>query len=378
MAGPLVAFSHLRWTWVWQRTQHLVSRLAQQRPVYFVEEPVAAPVGAPVLRVETQRSVRRVWMEVPRGASADGGASGAVAGFGDPRAAGYGEQVAGLLEPGRAEIAWISTPFALGHARALDADTLVYDVMDDLAALATAPQQIPEWHTAALDAAHLVLAGGPSLHAAVRERAGARAHLLPSGVEREHFATVRRRRRPHDRPVAGYVGVVDERLDLQLVAELADRLPDWSIELVGPVARIDPATLPRRPNLRHAGMQPYAELPAVMARLDVALVPFALDASTRFSAPTKTLEYVAAGLPVVSTPVPDVVADLGDIVAIAAGPADFAAACRRVEAQPAAAGDPGIARVLRRRHWDGVAARLDDLIDAARVRRGTQERMERA
>ena len=163
--------------------------------------------------------------------------------------------------------------------------------------------------------------------------------------------------------MAGYVGVIDERIDLEIVAGLAERLPGWDIELVGPVFKIDPASLPQAPNVRYPGMQPYERLPAVMGGFDVSLMPFAMNAATRSLSPTKTLEYFAAGLPVVSTRVPDVVAGYSDIVHLRDDAAGFAAACREVLDHPLRERDEKLDALLAVHHWDVIAERMAALMD---------------
>jgi glycosyltransferase involved in cell wall biosynthesis len=360
----LVVFSHLRWVFVWQRPQHLVARLARDRRVWFVEEPVAAPVDAPRLRSERAGDVERVWLEVPdegRPPSEVLGDGGHI-GYDDREAGAYAELPGLLPDDGRDRVAWLYTPLALPYAAPLEPTALVYDVMDDLAAFQNGTSAMRRLQGELLERADLVLTGGRSLFAGVADRAPGRAFLFPSGVEPEHYAAARRLRRPRPRPVAGYVGVIDERVDLGLVAGLAERLPDWDVELVGPFAKIKPASAPQAPNLRYPGMQPYERLPAVMAGFDVALMPFALGEATRAISPTKTLEYLAADLPVVSTRVPDVVADYTGVVAFADDAEGFATACRRVmdegEGRAAALGP-----LLRRYHWDAIAARMARLLD---------------
>ncbi|HEY0396770.1 MAG TPA: glycosyltransferase, partial [Acidimicrobiia bacterium] len=188
--------------------------------------------------------------------------------------------------------------------------------------------------------------------------------LFPSGVEPEHYAAARSARTPKDRPVAGYVGVIDERIDVTLLAGLAATLPDWDIHVVGPVVKIDLESLPSAPNLFYPGPVPYTELPSIMAGFDVGLMPFALNEATRSISPTKTLEYLAAGLPVVSTRVPDVVADYDGIVDLADDAAGFATACRQRRTGLDELGAARVEAVLRQQHWDSIAARMDELITA--------------
>jgi glycosyltransferase involved in cell wall biosynthesis len=186
-------------------------------------------------------------------------------------------------------------------------------------------------------------------------------------VDVEHYRSSRQLRRPHSTPVAGYVGVLDERLDLDLLAQLAEHLPDWTIRLVGPVAKIDPGLLPRAANIEYAGFTQYAQLPAVMAGFDVALMPFALNQATRSISPTKTLEYLAAGLPVVSTRVHDVVIDYPEVVEFADDGPDFADACRRVVVRDRSSRDRAVKPLLARQTWAGIAGAMDELLCNHRV-----------
>jgi glycosyltransferase involved in cell wall biosynthesis len=247
-------------------------------------------------------------------------------------------------------------------ADALEPACLVYDVMDDLSSFKDAPQGLRLRQRRLLSQADLVFTGGRSLHRAASAHRSAGCHLFPSGVETAHYASASRLRRPRRRKVAGYVGVIDERLDLDLIAGIADGLPDWTIRIVGPVAKIDPEQLPKAPNLEYPGKVAYADLPHVMAGFDVALMPFALNEATRAISPTKTLEYLAAGLPVVSTRVPDVVADYGRVVHLADDADQFAAGCWQVVTDSTAEREHRIRHVKRRQEWDYIAARMSGLI----------------
>ena len=355
----LVVLSHLPWTWVWQRPQHLVSRLAAGRRTWFVEQPVRADVTTPVMRHADAGPVHRVWLEVPHEVR-----------IGDSPLLPfelYGNQLTDLL--GTAAVGsdvWLYSPMALDLAGSMAPRVLAYDVMDDLSAFADGGDYMRNLQERALRRADVVFAGGRSLHrVAAAVRGPDKVHLFPSGVEVAHYATSRKLRRPRVRPAAGYVGVIDERLDLTLIADLAAKLPQWDIHLVGPVTKIDPSTLPQAPNLHYPGMQPYEQLPAVMAGLDVALMPFALNEATRAISPTKTLEYLAAGLPVVSTRVADVVADWSSVVRFADDGVGFAAACLAVRDDCPAARDAQVAPLRKRHEWDTIAAEMARLMRAA-------------
>lgn len=363
MQADLVVLSHLRWTWVWQRPQHLVSRLARGRRAFFVEEPLAADVDVPTLRTELAGPVTRVWLEVPQ-AALERGAQEHVD-FGHPIAESYAALLVRLFGAKRPRLAWVYTPMALALVEALDPETLVYDVMDDLASFAKAPDGLEHQAKRLLDLADVVFTGGRSLHRTTAASRPERTYLFPSGVEPQHYAGARTARRRHERPVAGYVGVLDERLDFGLLGDLASALPDWDIVLVGPVAKIEPGDLPQAGNLVYAGSQPYAKLPQAMSRFDVGLMPFALNDATRSISPTKTLEYLAAGLPVVSTRVPDVVADYPGIVAFADDACGFAAACRAARDEDPEVREHRVRPILARQTWDAIASRMSGLVEEA-------------
>ena len=356
LPGEVVVLSHLRWVFVWQRPQHLLSRLARTCRLWFVEEPLpVAGLDEPRLRAEEHGDVHRVWFEVP-------GEADTHVCFSDPRAAGYERLLLDLIGTAGERTAWLYTPMGLPLAEALDPTLVVYDVMDDLAAFKNAAPQLVLRQRQALKRADIVFTGGRSLHRSIVSRRPDGTHCFPSGVDPDHYAPAVELRQRGGRPVAGYVGVIDERLDLDLVASVADQLPDWEIRMVGPVVKIDRSTLPQAPNISYPGPSPYADLPRVMAGFDVALMPFALNEATRSISPTKTLEYLAAGLPVVSTRVPDVVSDFGELVDLQDDAPGFAAACRRVERHCALSRAAKAEPLLHWHRWDTIAARMEELM----------------
>jgi glycosyltransferase involved in cell wall biosynthesis len=356
-APDLVVFSHLRWDWVWQRPQHLMSRLGGARRTLFVEMPQRTDVERPTPRCLASGPVTRVWVDIPKHYD--------VHEFGEGAAQLYLPFLTHYLS-GKERDVWLYAPTAIEMAEALDPRLLIYDVMDDLSSFADAPPEMQLRTRRALSIADVAFAGGRSLHrSAVSVRGSHRTHLFPSGVEYEHFARARPLRAPSLRKTAGYVGVIDERLDLDLLRGLAEGLPDWDFQMVGPTTKIDPATLPASNNLSYLGMQSYERLPEVMAALDVALMPFALNAATRSISPTKTLEYLAAGLPVVSTRVPDVVADWSGVVHFADSAGQFADACRQVSLHSLDARDRRADPLRQRHEWDSIAAGMVEILDSA-------------
>ncbi|HEU5285353.1 MAG TPA: glycosyltransferase, partial [Sphingomicrobium sp.] len=242
-------------------------------------------------------------------------------------------QVASLNGP---LVAWYYTPMMLDFSRHLDASAVVYDCMDELSKFRFAPEKLLDLEQELIDKADLVFTGGSSLYEAKKHRHDS-VHLFPSSVDRAHFAKARgglfdpADQEELPRPRLGFYGVIDERFDIELLDTVAGMRPDWSLVMVGPVAKIAPEDLPRRPNIHYLGPKTYAELPAYLAGWDVALMPFAMNESTQFISPTKTPEYLAGGKPVVSTPVRDVVRHYGLLegVRIAGDAESFVAACEQ-------------------------------------------------
>ncbi len=384
MTTPLIVFSHLRWDFVYQRPQHLLSRIAHRHRIVFIEEPIHAPGvqphferHAPCDNVLVLRPVSPV--EAP--------------GFHDDQLAVLKPLVQQLLEDEELEdhIAWFYTPMALPLLAELKPEAVIYDCMDELSAFRGAPRQMRQRETALLKRADLVLTGGPSLYQSKREL-HPNVHCLPSSVDAAHYAPSRITQHCEDylaaeqlqghilAPRIGYFGVIDERLDLDLVAAVADARPDWHVVMVGPVVKVDPAALPERDNIHWLGQQRYARLPALVAGWDVCVLPFALNEHTRYISPTKTLEYLAAEKPVVSTPVKDVVDMYGEVVGIAATPQAFVAACEAaLKETPAQRADRLVraAATVSRYSWDESARTVLQLMADA-VARSAQQLREQA
>lgn len=304
----LVCFSHLRWGFVFQRPQHLMARFTKTHNVIFWEEAQFRPGIAPLLDVRTCDRTG-VTVATPQLAEGMSEAQQAVA-------------LRRLLDTMMSKhadpvIRWYYTPMMLPFSRHLKTAAVIYDCMDELSAFAFAPPELLARETELFEEADLVFTGGQSLFAAKRDRHPA-VHCFPSSVDKDHFAIAATGAvEPADqsgigRPRLGYYGVIDERVDLQLIAAVAQARPEWNLVMVGPVVKIDPADLPQAPNIHWLGSKQYDELPHYLGGWDVALMPFAINESTRFISPTKTPEYLAGGKPVVSTPVTDVVAGYGD------------------------------------------------------------------
>lgn len=363
-ASPdLVCLSHLRWDFVYQRPQHLMSRFAADRRVFFVEEPL---FDSDEPRMDVGPRSSGVLVAVPHlpPGTAPAEAEALQAELLRQLLADHGVSLFVL---------WYYTPMALPVTEGLDPVAVIYDCMDELSLFRGAPPELVERERKLLARADLVFTGGQSLYEAKRDHHPS-VHAFPSSIDAAHFQRARSpvteppEQAALPRPRLGYFGVIDERLDVDLVAGLADARPDWQIVLLGPVVKIDPALLPRRSNLHYPGMRSYDELPTWLAGWDVALLPFARNESTRFISPTKTPEYLAGGRPAISTPIRDVVRPYGDLglVEIAEDAAGFAAAAERLLAlsgEERAGWLRSVDDLLARSSWSDTWRRMSELID---------------
>jgi len=267
-------------------------------------------------------------------------------------------------------IVWMYTPMALPLAQELTPRAVVFDVMDELSAFKFAPAELIEREESLMRWANVVFTGGPSLYKAKQHRHN-NIHCFPSSVDAEHFRQALTAQEAADQatiphPRFGYYGVIDERMDLDLLDAMATAHPEWQIIIVGPVVKINPDDLPKHPNIHYLGQRTYEELPSYLAGWDVCLLPFARNESTRFISPTKTVEYMAAEKPIVSTPITDVAELYGDIVYLGDTPQEFIAACEQAlyaSAEERDARTAKMQRVLEKTSWDITVQAMEKLIN---------------
>jgi UDP-galactopyranose mutase len=355
----LICLSHLRWNFVFQRPQHLLTRCAHERRVFYIEEPLYDAAGLP--HFELQQS-GRVIVVVPH----------LVNSTNAPRV--LRRLMDELIVEQRIQryVLWYYTPMALAFTDHLTPDAIVYDCMDELSAFKNAPAELTRREAQLMRKAGLVFTGGQSLYEAKRH-AHPHVHAFPSSVDVEHFAEARRiTRDPADQatiphPRLGFFGVIDERMDLELLEGVAAARPDWHLVMLGPVVKIDAAMLPQLLNIHYLGSRTYQELPHYIAGWDVALLPFARNEATRFISPTKTPEYLAAGKPVVSTSIRDVVRPYGQqgLVRIADTVDAFVDACEAALKEDAAVRLRNADVFLRQTSWDGTWTRMRHLVESA-------------
>lgn len=276
-------------------------------------------------------------------------------------------------EPETGRVFWYYTPMALAFTGHLDCDLCVYDNMDELSLFRGASEELLALEQKLFEKADLVFTGGMSLYEAKRGRHHS-VHPFPSSIEFDHFSKARRMAGPEPQdqaqiphPRLGFFGVIDERMDIDLVGEAASLRPDWQFVMIGPVVKIDPATLPQRPNIHWIGSKSYADLPRYLRGWDIGFMPFALNEATRFISPTKTPEFLAAGVPVVSTPINDVVRPYGEkgLVEIARTAQEVVAKAEALLARPKDAWLQRVDRHLAAGSWDKTWAAMHRLMTSA-------------
>ncbi len=371
-SSDLICLSHLRWNFVWQRPQHLLSRFAKERRVFFVEEPI---VEEKEFRLEVNNHKSGVNVVVPYVP-----VSVWEAGEGESALRRLFDQ---LFTDQNIQnyFFWYYTPMAFEWTKHKKPQAIIYDCMDELSAFKNAPPQLIEREKEIFKVADLIFTGGQSIFEAKRDK-HKKVFAFPSSIEVEHFAKARAAteepadQQPIPHPRLGFIGVIDERLDIELVGKIAALKPDWQFVMVGPVVKISMDELPKAANIHYLGGKNYEQLPDYLAGWDAALLPFALNDSTKYISPTKTPEYLAAGLPVVSTPIRDVVRPYGEMgmVHIADTPAGFIQSCESALDENKNERLKKVDEFLSQNSWDKVQKQMDDLInEVLELRRSDNE-----
>ena len=360
--SDLVCFSHLRWDFVFQRPQHLLTRCAKERRVFFIEEPVFCSGSMRLEISEKESGVRVVVPHLPDGLRSEVAINAVMR-----------EMTRQLfIEHDINEyVFWYYTPMALRFTAHFNPLASVYDCMDELSAFKGAHSELPQLEKQLFRYVDLVFTGGQSLYEAKCGQHPS-VHAFPSSIDAAHFGKARTLKNdPEDQkeiahPRLGFFGVIDERFDIDLLDQVASRRPDWNFVIIGPVVKIHPESLPKHSNIHYLGGKKYDELPEYLAGWDIALLLFARNESTRFISPTKTPEYLAAGKPVISTSIRDVVRPYCELklVEIADTPDEFIQAAEKILS--GSARSEWLARVdtfLEHISWDKTWLEMSSLID---------------
>lgn len=359
----LLCFSHLSWNFVFQRPQHLLTRFSKSYQVFYFEEPKIG--DSDMYIVNLQNGVYIVELLIT----------------GHDRTA--NERIQQLIHEVLKEynienyISWYYTPMALQFTGELTPETVIYDSMDELSAFRFAPPQLLQFEEELFKKADVVFTGGNSLYQTKKNRHH-NIHAMPSSIDKEHFGQARSiQHEPDDQmgigfPRLGFFGVVDERFDIELLREVSAQRPNWQFVIIGPVVKINPDDLPQASNIHYLGPKTYTELPQYIAHWDIALILFALNESTEFISPTKTPEYLAAGKPVISTAIKDVVQPYGiaGLVQIIDDADSFISAAEKIFADTEKNGWlTNVDHFLENDSWDYTFSKMNTLINEVKANR---------
>ena len=304
----LICFSHLRWNFVYQRPQHILSRFSNEYVTYYVEEYIINDFEDGYSMYKTNENVLVVTPHLNAETFSE---------------VDKNQRIRTILqnlfdeEEIQNYIFWYYTPMALAFTKKFTPKVTIFDCMDELSAFKFAPQELKTLEQELLAKANIVFTGGNSLYEAKKNQHH-NIFSFPSSIDKQHFGQARNEIEQHNDqtnipyPRLGFFGVIDERFDIDMIEKAATLKPDWQFVLIGPVVKIDPATLPRNSNIHYLGGKSYQELPTYLSGWDISLIPFAINESTKYISPTKTPEYLAAGKPVISTPIRDVVYPYGE------------------------------------------------------------------
>lgn len=342
----MVVFCHLRWGFVYQRPQHLISRMANNYKILFVEEPIPFETEE-----ENEYNLEIINNNLhvlkPKVKSI----------------AGIKEILKPLLQNSKIEIGWFYSPSFSPLLTDFEFETVVYDCMDELSLFKGAPEHLITQEKFLLSEAHLVFTGGKSLFES-KNKSHKNVHCFPSSVDRNHFEKAKNNINiPADikniqKPVIGYLGVIDERINLDLLHKTALLKPEMAFVMIGPLAKIGEEDLPREENIHYLGMKDYKSLPNYLNAIDIAMMPFALNDATKFISPTKTLEYMAAGKPIVSTAIKDVERDYSHCIAIVETAEEFAQTIENLWRVHQPDNIEDYEKILEKTSWDNTASEM--------------------
>lgn len=356
----LVCFSHLSWKFVYQRPQHLLSRFTKKYSVYYIEEFVYSSESDGYSKSNTDDNVTVVVPHLNNNAHGENETKRLEAII----------KNLFLEESIRSYVFWYYTPMALAYTSAFNPKAIVYDCMDELSAFKFAPPELKVLEQELFKKANVVFTGGNTLYKAKKSQHH-NIYSFPSSIDKAHFKSARHIQNevadqasiPH--PRLGFYGVIDERFDIELIRQSADAQPEWHFVLVGPVVKIDPATLPQNKNIHYLGSKTYEELPHYLSGWDIALIPFAINESTRYISPTKTPEYLAGGKPVISTAITDVInpyQDLGLVHIVENSEDLIRKATSELEMEDNTEWLAKVDAYLSAISWDATWGRMDELV----------------
>jgi len=359
----LIVFSHIRWNCIYQRPQNLMSRLAYHYRVLFIEEPIYEQTVSRYPTLEYSCQGPNIEVLTPR--------------TGVPTA-GFNQQQASILAPLLEEYLlanciedyaiWFYTPMAYSFIDYLQPKAVIYDCTEIDSERDEDSMEWREMEEALVDHADTIFTSGPSLYDSKRD-IHPNVHCLPNAVDMVHFSPERLLQTSHSStdvaqlqekigfPRLGFFGVIDERIDFDLLAKVAEARPDWNIVMLGPIKNVNESELPKYPNIHWLGMHSYERLPYFLATWDVCFLPYIVNDLTGFINPCQTLEYMAAEKPVVSTAIPDIAAMYEDVAHFVHTPKQFIEQCETLLSHTAverSALVSGMLTAVWRMSWDNA------------------------
>jgi len=348
----MVVFCHLRWDFVYQRPQHIISRMAKDMKILMIEEPWHRPEEK-----ESRLTVVNENLHILQ-----------------PNVTSI-EEIETVLPQyftsKKVNVGWFYSASFVPLLNKFEFNTVVYDCMDELTLFKGAPEKLIEQEKYLMSNADIVFTGGKSLYES-KSQHHSNVHCFPSSVDQKHFEkALNGVSIPEDLikiqgPIVGYFGVIDERVDYNLIEQIAIFKPDVSFVMLGPLAKVHEDELPKQENIHYLGMKDYADLPAYLKGFNIAMMPFALNDATKYISPTKTLEYMAAGKPIISTAIKDVVRDYKSCVKIVATAEEFAQAIDEILMDsPDVFMNYEYAEILKNTSWDATAGKMKTLLKTA-------------
>jgi UDP-galactopyranose mutase len=363
----LICFSHIRWNFVYQRPQHLLNRYALNNRVFIIEEPVFES-DSDFFEINKSNETANLWIIVLHISK-------------NTLPEKINHTLKALLDSCmysnniQKYILWYYSPMALPYSDHLNPAITIYDCMDELSAFKAAPPRLKELEVCLMSRADVVFTGGHSLYEE-KKHLHHNIHPFPSSIDKSHFVKARIfKEDPEDQaaiphPRFGFYGVIDERFDIELIDKLSALRPNWHFVLVGPIIKIDPASLPVKENIHYLGRKEYKDLPDYLSGWDVAMLPFALNESTKYISPTKTPEYLAGGKPVISTSIRDVVTPYGKLglVKIADTAEEFITAAEQIlgnknNEELGRKVDDFLANISWNKTWSRMTALIDEALE---------------
>ena len=346
----MIVFCHLRWSFVYQRPQHIITRMAKEYKILFVEEPV--PFGEGEENTFEMEEINQN-LHILKPKTKD--------------IAGIRQVLKSILKSKSFEIGWFYSASFSPLISNFSFERIVYDCMDELSLFKGAPAELIDQEKFLMSEADIVFTGGKSLYDS-KSGKHANVHCFPSSVEREHFGkALSELEIPDDikhmeKSIVGYFGVIDERINMQLLHKVSTLNPNISFVMIGPVAKIGEEDLPRESNIHYLGMKSYEKLPNYLKAFDIAMMPFALSDATKYISPTKTLEYMAAGKPIISTAIKDVERDYSHCILIIATAEEFSRKIKEILQRKEGTYTKEYEDILNKTSWDSTAKAMNDLI----------------